>query len=285
MEERCAALAQGGNRRDPAGPAAAHDSALPAPHPGPGAPAPAPASDWVENRATSLRTHSRLSFSSADGPLVTHLTGLGVSHSFQSAHSLLISFLLENNLLQKKKKHARIVQAFSHFFLSLFSFSSSPSGLPFSSFSFFFPSLSSFLLLSSVLFLTVLPTFVSLSIPTCLFPHPYFSASPPSISVTSLGLSPRALRYSLLGVSGDGIPRKGSRSRLPSSSQATAGCRLKCPQDSSVEAFPHHPERALCVPNFPGISRRPRRTMPHIVSPILSGGHLTHLLQTLLILP
>lgn len=78
----------------PSGPAAAHDSALPAPHPGPGAPAPAPASDWVENRATSLRTHSRLSFSSADRPLVTHLTGLGVSHSFQSAHSLLISFLL-----------------------------------------------------------------------------------------------------------------------------------------------------------------------------------------------
>lgn len=123
-----------------------------------------------------------------------------------------------------------------------------------------------------------------LSIPISLFPHLYFSVSPPSISVTSLGLSPRALRYSLLGVSGDGIQRKGPRSRLPSSSQAIAGCRLKCPQDSSIKAFPHHPERALCVPNFPGISRKPRRTMPHIVSPILSGGHLTHLLQTLLIL-
>lgn len=121
-----------------------------------------------------------------------------------------------------------------------------------------------------------------LSIPTSLFPYLYFSVSPPSVSVTSLGLSPRALRYS-------GSPETASRGRAPGTdspqvSKPSRGCRLKCPQDSSIEAFPHHPERALCVPNFPGISRRPRRTMPHILSPILSGGHLTQLLQTLLIL-
>lgn len=175
-----------------------------------------------------------------------------------------------------------MVQAFSQFFLSLFSFSSSPPRLPFSSFSFFFPSLSSFPLLSSVLFLTVLPTFVSL------YPHLSLSAS--------LLLSLSSLRFcdffgsfstcpSLLGVSGDGVQRKSPRSRLPSSFQAIAGLPTQVPAGQQHRSFsPHYPERAFCVPNFPGISRRPRRTMPHILSPILSGGHLTQLLQTLLIL-
>lgn len=118
-----------------------------------------------------------------------------------------------------------------------------------------------------------LPCFSLLSF-VSLYPHLSLSASLllslSSISVTSLGLSPRAPRY--LGLRRR-RPEEGPRSRLPSSSQAIAGCRLKCPQDSSIEAFPHHPDRALCVPSFPGISRRrPRNTMPHIVSPILWGG-------------
>lgn len=265
MEKRCAALAQGGNRRDPAGPAAAHDSALPAPHPGPGAPAPAPASDWVENRATSLRTHSRLSFSSADRPLVTHLTGLGVSHSFQSAHSLLISFLLENNLLQKKKMQGSCRHSLNFSFLCFLFLPPPPDFLFLLFLSFFLPFLPFFCFLPCFSLLS--SPHLSLSIPTSLFPHPYFLVSPPSFSVTSLGFSSTC--PSLLATRGlrRRHPEEGSPEPTPLELSSHRGLPAQVPAGQQRRSFPPSPRtRSLC-PQLPrNLQETPAHNAAHSVA-------------------
>lgn len=221
-----------------------------------------------ENRAASLRTHSRLSFSSADRPLVTHLTGGGVSHSFQSAHSLLISFLLEDNLLQKKMQ-GWYRHSLNFSFLCFLLLPPPPDFLSLLFLSFSLPFLPSLCFLPCSSLLSSPHLF--LSIPTSLFPHLYFSVSPPSVSVTSLGLSPRALRYS-------GSSETESRGRAPGAdshqvSKPSRGCRLKCPQDSSIEAFPPLPRTRFLCPQLPrNLQETPAHNAAHTVAYPLWGS-------------